>query len=316
MLRIPTLRDVIKARKVISRFLYKTPLVYSKSLSSLLGCDIYLKLENTLPTKAFKVRGMVYYVNAKEVKKGIVVASTGNFAQAAAYAANLVGKKAVIVMPQGVPTNKIETVKELGGEVVFYGKIFDESLEYAKNLAEKEGLEFVHSVNEPLLYEGVGTMHLEVLEDLPDVDLVINPIGGGSGAGSAVIVYKSADPKIKVIGVQAEGASSVYQSLKQGKIISTGIANTIAEGIATGRTYELAFTILNKRIDDVILVSDEEIINAVKLLFKKERIIAEPAGAASLAAAMKLKFSSKKKVVLMITGGNLSDQLANKLFND
>ncbi|MGC8609223.1 MAG: threonine ammonia-lyase, partial [Thermoplasmata archaeon] len=255
MLKKATLRDVIQAEKVISKFLPRTPLVYSRSISETLGNEVYFKLENTLPTRAFKVRGMVYYVNVKQVEKGIVVASTGNFAQAAAYSANLIGKKATIVMPQGVSENKVESVKRLGGDVIFHGKLFDESLEYAEKLARDQNLNFVHSVNEPALYPGVGTMHLEVLEDLPDVDVVINPIGGGSGAGSAVIVYKSADPGIKVIGVQAEGASSVYESLKQGKIVNTGKANTLAEGIATSKTYDLAFDIMNGKIDDVVKVS-------------------------------------------------------------
>jgi len=196
---------------------------------------------------------------------------------------------------------------------VFYGNVFDESLDYAIEYSKKHGLTFVHSANEPLLFAGVGTMHLEVLEDLPDVDAVINPIGGGSGACGAVIVYKAADPSIKVIGVQAEGASSVYNSLKSGKLVSTGRADTIAEGIATSRAYELPFEVLRGRIDDVILVSDDEIMHAIRALYD-ERILAEPAGAASLAAAMKIKDRLKgMKVVMMVTGGNVRTELLRKI---
>ncbi|RDD53636.1 MAG: threonine/serine dehydratase [Candidatus Korarchaeota archaeon NZ13-K] len=314
--RFPSLRDVFRAKRVISRFLPRTPLLHSKSLSSDLGFDVYLKYECVLPTRAFKVRGMVYYVNVMgdRIRKGIVVASTGNFAQAAAYAASLAGLRSVIVMPHGVPENKVEAVRALGGEVVFHGNVFDESLDYAIEYSKKHDMTFVHSANEPLLFAGVGTMHLEVLEDLPDVSVVLNPIGGGSGACGAVIVYKAADPSIRVIGVQAEGASSFHQSLRSGRLVSTGRADTIAEGLATSRAYELPFEILRGRIDDVILVSDGEMVRAIRELYRRERILAEPAGAASLAAAMRIRGALEgEKVVLMVTGCNLRTDLLREV---
>ncbi|PWV37135.1 MAG: pyridoxal-5'-phosphate-dependent protein subunit beta, partial [Desulfurococcaceae archaeon] len=164
-----------------------------------------------------------------------------------------------------------------------------------------------------LLYPGVATMHLENIEDLPDVDVIINPIGGGSGASGAVVVAKSVDPNIKVIGVQAEGAQSFYQSWLQKRLVSTGKADTIAEGIATSRAYELPFTILRDRIDDIVLVSDNEIIRAVKILAEVEGVIAEPAGAAALAAAAKLGSNlANKKVIVMVTGGNIDPEALAK----
>mgnify|MGYP001773540591 CR=1 FL=1 len=314
------LRDVYKAKKVVSKHLSRTPLFYSRKLSRVLGFNVYLKLENLQVTRAFKVRGGVFFVMNKEdeaKKRGLVAASTGNHALSVAYAANLVGAKAAIVMPHGVSKVKVDALKDLGAEIIFYGNVFDEALDYAMKLSLEKSMLFVHSVNEPLLYPGVGTMHLEVIEDLPDVDTVINPIGGGSGAASAVVVYKSIDPRIEVIGVQAEGAPSVYLSLKEGKITSTGYAKTIAEGLATSRTYEYSFDILKGKIDDVVLVSDEEILKAIKLLLDNVGQVAEPAGAASLAAALKLRDRLKdKNVVLMITGGNIESQLLESVIRN
>ncbi|MEM1629068.1 MAG: threonine/serine dehydratase [Desulfurococcaceae archaeon] len=315
-----SLRDVYLARRRIARFIRRTPLIYSKRFSKILGCDVYLKLENMQVTRAFKVRGGVNYVLSKEDearRHGLITASTGNHAQSIAYAGSLVGARVVIVMPHNVPEIKVNAVKELGAEIVFHGDIFDEALDYAMELSRKQGLLFVHSVNEPLLYPGVGTMHLEVVEDLPDVDIVINPIGGGSGASSAVVVYKTIDPGISVIGVQAEGAPSMYMSLMEKKPVSTGYAKTIAEGLAVSRTYEYPFNILRDRINDVVLVNDNEILRAVKLLVELEGQVTEPAGAASVAAAFKLKDRlQNKNVVLMITGGNIDPSLLRNLMSN
>ncbi|MEM3833067.1 MAG: threonine/serine dehydratase [Thermoprotei archaeon] len=314
---IPRLRDVYNARLLISKYLPRTPLFYSRKLSRELDFDVYLKLENVQPTRAFKVRGGVYYVmrmKDEAVKKGLITASTGNHAQSIAYAGGLVGAKVTIVMPNGVSRVKIAALKNLGAELIFHGNVFDEALDYAIKIAKERNMLFVHSINEPLLYAGVGTMHLEIIEDLPDVDIVINPIGGGSGASSAVIVYKSIDPSIKVIGVQAEGAPSVYLSLKQGKLVSTKSANTVAEGLATSRAYELPYSILKDKIDDVVLVSDDEMLKAIKVLLETTGQIAEPAGAAALAAAFKLKADLKnKKVAIIVSGGNIDLDLLKKI---
>jgi len=311
-----TLRDVYRARAVISKHIVRTPLRYSKRLSRLLGFDLYLKLENTQITRSFKVRGGLYYMALKAeeaVRRGVITASMGNHAQSIAYAASIYGARATIVMPHRVSRVKVEALRDLGAEVVFHGSIFEEAREYAEKLAEERGMLYVHPVNEPLLYPGVATMHLENIEDLPDVDVIINPIGGGSGATGAVVVAKSADPRIEVVGVQAEGAQSFYQSWRQGKLVSTGRAETIAEGLATARAYELPFSVLRDRIDDIVLVSDNEIIEAVKTLAEVEGVIAEPAGAAALAAAYKIKGRvSGKKVIVMVTGGNIDPALLAK----
>ena len=315
-----SLRDIYRARTLISKHIVRTPLRYSRRLSRILGLDIYLKLENTQITRSFKVRGGLHYMSIKADEassRGVITVSTGNHAQSIAYSASIYGAKATIVMPHNISRTKVEALRDLGAEIIFHGSIFEEAREYAEKLAEERGMLYIHPINEPLLYPGVATMHLENIEDLPDVNIIINPIGGGSGASGAVIVAKSADPSIKVIGVQAEGAPSFYLSWRQKRLISTGSANTIAEGLATARAYELPFGILGDRIDDVILVSDEEIIRAIKLLAELEGIIAEPAGAASLAAAYKIRDRIRGlKVIAMITGGNIDlEKLSSWLAN-
>lgn len=314
---IPTLRDVYKARKIISKYLPKTPLVYSKRLSRILNFDVYLKLENTLPTKSFKVRGGIYFTYVKKdeaISRGLITASMGNHAQSIAYAGKIFGTRVVIVMPHGITRTKVDALKDLDAEIVFHGKIFEEAREYAEKLAQEKNMLYVHAINEPLLYAGVATMHLENIEELPDLNVIINPIGGGSGASGAVIVTKAIDTKIKVIGVQAEGAQSFYLSWKTNTLVATGRANTIAEGLATSKAYELPFMILKDKIDNIVLVTDEEIKNAIKLLLEVEGIVAEPAGAAAMAAAYKLKEELKGlKVIVMVTGGNIDPKLLREI---
>jgi len=297
---------------VISKYVVRTPLRYSRRLSRLFGFDVYLKLENTQIMRSFKVRGGIHYMSVmgdEAIKRGVITASMGNHAQSVAYASLVFGARSTIVMPHGVSRVKVEALRDLGAEVIFHGKIFEEAREYAEKLAMDRGMLYIHPVNEILLYPGVATMHLENIEDLPDVDVVINPIGGGSGASGAVVVAKSVDPRIKVIGVQAEGAQSFYQSWLQKRLVSTGKADTIAEGIATSKAYELPFTILRDRIDNIVLVNDNEIIRAVKILAEVEGVIAEPAGAAALAAAVKLGSNlANKKVIVMVTGGNIDPE--------
>ncbi len=311
------LRDVLRAKKEISKYLSRTPLVYARNISELMNCDVYLKLENLQPTKAFKVRGGVYFAllrRGEAQKRGLVAASTGNHGQSIAYGGNLIGADVIIAMPHGVPEVKIKRVKDLGAKVIFHGEVYEEASDYAERLAKEKGMIFVHGVNEPLLYAGVGTMHLENLEDLPDVDVIINPIGGGSGAVGAVTVAKTMDSSIKVIGVQAEGAKSFYLSWKSGKLVSTGRADTIAEGLATSKAYELPFSILKDKLDDVVLVSDDEIRKAMKVLLEEEGQVAEPSGAAAMAAVTKMKENLRgKKVIAMITGGNVDPSMLKEV---
>jgi threonine dehydratase len=247
--------------------------------------------------------------------KGVITASTGNHAQSIAYAGGLFDIDVKVVMPENVPSLKIESTKELGAEIILKGQFFEQAREHAETLARENGYLFVHSINEPLLYEGVGTMHLEVIEELPNVDIVINPIGGGSGAGSACIVYKAINPKIKVIGVQAEGAPAMYESLKSGSIVSKEGVNTKAEGLASTRAYELPFRIFREKLDEIVLVSDEDLYEAVRVIFQTVKQVAELSGGAAVAAALKgmRDTARSKNVVLMLTGGNISQEMFSKI---
>ena len=279
-----------------------------------------MKLENLQPTRAFKVRGGVWYMakmREQAASRGVITASTGNHAQSIAYAGSLFGVNVHIVMPHGVPQMKTEAIEDLGAEVIFHGSYYEEAREYAERLASQRGFLHVHGINEPLLYEGVGTMHLEVFEELPDVDTVINPIGGGSGASAACIVYKSLDPRIKVIGVQAEGAPAFYRSWKKGSIMSTDGVKTAAEGLATSRAYELPLRILREKLNDIVLVSDQEMKQAVKAILHATGQVAELSGAASTAAAFKIKEQlAGSKVVLLVTGGNIEPEQLERILRE
>jgi threonine dehydratase len=315
----PQLKGVYAARKVVNRFLKPTPLFYSRQLSKSLRAQVYLKLENLQPTRAFKVRGGLNYMERRKdeaLRTGVITASTGNHAQSIAYAGSLFGVKVRIVMPKGVPELKARSVEELGAEIITHGSYYDESREYAEQLASEKNYLYVHASNEPLLHEGVATMHLETIEEQPDTEIVINPIGGGSGASGACIVYKTLNPSVQVIGVQAEMAPAFYQSWKKGAIMHANV-KTAAEGLATGQAYELPFKVLSNWLDDVILVSEEEMRQAVKTIFLTTGQIAELSGAASTAAAFKIKGRLEgKKVALLLTGGNIEPKLLASILQE
>jgi threonine dehydratase len=312
-IRIPTLAEIFAARLIVDKYLRRTPLVYAKRLSKELGFEAYLKLENLQPIGSFKIRGGINYVyrmREEAEKRGIVTASTGNHAQSIAYAGSLFGVETIIVMPNGISQVKVDAIKSLGAHVLMQGNYFEEAFQYATKLSNDKGHLLVHPIKEPLLYEGVGTMHLEVFEDLPEMDVEVHPIGGGSGAASACIVYKGLKPSITVIGVQAEGASAFYQSWKTGKLVSTGGVKTRAEGLAASMAYELPLSIMRGRLDDMVLVSDDEMARAIQTLLFTTGQVAEHAGAAATAAAFKIQDKLKgKKVVLPITGKNIQPEL-------
>ena len=305
-----TLEDVYEARKIVSKYLPKTPLLFSPLLSKKLGCEAYVKCDNTLPTGSFKVRGgvnLVSQLSSREKRQGVIAASTGNHAQSVAYAASLFGVKAVIGMPESSNPIKVEATRDCGAIVKFHGKDYDEARCWVEEEAKRKGYRYIHSANEPLLIAGVASSYLEILEELPDVDVVLVPIGAGTGAAGACIVAKAINPDIKVIGVQAEKAPAVYLSWKNKRLMETESADTFAEGLATRVAFKLTLDILNKMIDEVILVSEAEIKQAIVTLLETTHQLAEGAGAASTAAAFKLRKQLQgKKVALPLTGGNLT----------
>lgn len=307
VLNPPTLRDVMLARKVIYRYITPSPLMSYGGINDLVGTELYLKHENLLPTRSFKVRGATFLISRlsdKERKRGVIAASTGNFSQGVSYAARKMGITAKIVMPEHSNQEKINATKALGGDIVFHGSKFDDAREYAEELAEKHGYRYIHSANEPDLVAGVGTHTYEIVEQVPDIDTIIVPVGGGSGAAGAITSAKSFDRRIRVIGVQSENSPAAYLSWKEKKIVRAG-NNSFAEGVATGEGYEFTQEIMRKGLDDFILVSDDEIRDSMKIIFHATGMAVESASSSTLAAALKIgKEKLGKKVALVITGGN------------
>lgn len=287
----------------------RTPLHHYPLLSDRLGFEAYVKHENHQPIGAFKVRGGIYLMarlSADERERGVISASTGNHGQSIAYAARLFGARAVIVVPEGSNPAKVESMRALGAEVRFHGRDFDEARERVEELAEEEGYRYVHSANEPLLIAGVATYAFEILEDLPEIDALFVPLGGGSGAAGSSIVLKALKPGCRVIAAQSEAAPAGYLSWREGRIVEAEM-KTFAEGVATRTAYELTQEILRDRLDDFTLVSDDEIRRAIVLYLETTRNLAEGAGAVALAAARKLRDRFLgKKVALVLSGGNIS----------
>jgi threonine dehydratase len=309
MLHRPTFADVLRARRIVSRYLPRTPLLPSLPLSKLWGFQLYLKFENHQPIGAFKVRGglnLISSLGTGERARGVITASTGNHGQSIAYAARAFAVRAVIVMPEASNPDKVESMANLGAEVVFFGRDFEDARLKAEQMARDQGMYYVHPANDPLLIAGVGTYGLEILEDLPEVQTIIVPIGAGSGICGTAIVAKSIHPQIRVIGVQAANAPSVYLSWKERRMVETPFCDTFAEGLATRTAFELPLSIMRDLVDDIVLVSEDELKQAIVLLLEKVHTVVEGAGAASTAAAVKLKDSLQgQTVACVLSGGNL-----------
>ena len=313
---MPSLRDVIAARPHVYRCLRPTPLYPYSDLSELIGAKVWVKHENHLPVGAFKVRGglnLVAQLSEKERASGLFTASTGNHGQSIAYAARAHGVRATIAVPKGANPGKVAAMRGLGAEVAFHGADFDSAREWVMGIAAAQGGRFVGPTEE-LLIHGVGTYALEIIECLPEVDVIIVPVGAGSGVCATGIVAKTINPAIQVIGVQSAQAPAIQMSWASGKMVSAQM-NTAAEGLATRVPFENTQRIMRKYLDDFVLVEDAAIEDAILLLLEHTHNLAEGAGAAALAAAIKLKHRlAGKNVVLVMSGGNLSvDQLRRLL---
>lgn len=309
---MPSLRDVIAARPNVYRHLRPTPLYRYFGLSELIGANVWVKHENHLPVGAFKVRGglnLVARLSDKERASGLFTASTGNHGQSVAYAARAHGVRATIAVPEGANPGKVAAMRGLGAEVVFHGPDFDSAREWVAGIAAEQEGRFVGPTEE-LLIHGVGTYALEIIEDLPEVDAIVVPVGAGSGVCATSIVAKTIDPAIQVIGVQSAQAPAMQMSWASGKAVSADM-KTVAEGLATRVPFENTQRIMRKYLDDFVLVDDAAIEDAILLLLEHTHNLAEGAGAAALAAAIKLRHHlAGMNVVLVLSGGNLSlDQL-------
>jgi threonine dehydratase len=305
---IPTLHDIIAARPHVYRYLKPTPLYYYPGLSQLVGAEVWVKHENHQPIGAFKVRGglnLAAHLTNEERRAGLFTASTGNHGQSIAFAAKVHGIKATIAVPKGANPAKVAAMRSLGAEVVFHGPDFDTAREWIMAEAEGRHGRFVGPTEE-LLICGVGTYALEIVEDLPDVQTIIGPVGAGSGICGVSIVAKNINPKIEVIAAQSAQAPAMQLSWKSGELVTADM-NTFAEGVATRVPFANTQRIMRKYLDDFILVDDKEIKKAILLMVEHTRNLAEGAGAVALAAALQLKQRlAGKKVVLILSGGNLS----------
>jgi threonine dehydratase len=318
----PTLADCFAARARIRPHLPPTPLVAAPALSEHLGLDVRLKLETLQPIGAFKVRGGVNLVAAIEQgaeprPRGFITASTGNHGQSIAYAARLFGYPAVIYAPQDCNPYKAEAMRRLGAEVVLVGPDYDTAREAAERAARERGFRFIGPIEEPLV-AGVATASLEIFDEWPEVDAIVVPLGGGSGAAGACLAGKRIRPTLEVIAVQAAGAPAFYNSWKSGRPETTERVETFAEGLATRVAYDLALRLLHGTLDEVVLVSDAELERAMVDLLRHAHVLAESAGAASTAAASQSALRARlagKRVALMVSGANVTPETLRRVLD-
>ncbi len=308
-MHLPTFSDVLLASKQIRPYLHPTPLHSYPAVNELIGTSVYIKHENYQPVGAFKVRGgvnLVSQMSAEERQRGLIAASTGNHGQSVAFAGRLFGVPARIVVPEGANPGKVAAMQGMGAEVIAHGAKFDDARLHCEALAQEHGYRYVHSGDEPLLIAGVGTYTLEIYEEQPDIDVMIVPIGGGSGAAGACLAAHALRPGARVIGVQSEMAPAAYESWRSQQL--TSAANqTFAEGLATATAFALPQAILQRELDDFVLVRDEEIKQAMIWMIERAHTLAESAGAAALAAAYRLREElAGKRVAIVCSGGNVA----------
>ena len=306
---VPDLADVLAARQRIAPYLRPTPLYRYPALDAMTGAGLWVKHENHQPVGAFKVRGgvnLVSQLSADERRRGVIAASTGNHGQSVAYAADLFGVRAVICVPEQANPVKVESMRALGAEVVFRGRDFDEAREYCEQQAAQHGYRYVHSGDEPALIAGVATYTLEILQDRPDTEVIVVPVGGGSGAAGASLVAKAVRPSVEVIGVQSQAAPAAYRSWRAGTLVAD-TTSTFAEGLATRTAFELPQRILREWLDDFVLVSEDALKSATRLMIEMTRNLVEQAGAAALAAVLATpeRFAGRT-VAIVCSGGNIS----------
>ena len=311
------LQDFTTAREHLQKVLLPTHLIYSPIFSEESGNQIYIKPENLQKTGAFKIRGAYNKINKlteEEKKRGVIASSAGNHAQGVAYAAWELGIKAVIVMPKTTPLIKVQSTKKYGAEVVLYGDVYDDAYQKAKELEAQEGYVFVHPFDDIDVLEGQGTIALEILEEMPDAEVIVVPIGGGGLISGIAAAAKMIKPDIKIIGVEPSGAASATEALKKNKVVTLPEANTIADGTAVKRIGDLTFNCIKQYVDEVVTVDDYELTEAFLLLAEKHKIIAENSGILPLAALKKLS-ERGKKVVPVVSGGNIDVLMISSMIN-
>ncbi len=302
-----TLNDFEQATEIVHRVTAKTGLVYSEVFSEQCGNKVYLKPENMQKTGAYKIRGAYYKISTltdEERAKGLVTASAGNHAQGVAYAARAYGCRAIVVMPTTTPLMKVNRTKNLGAEVVLKGDVYDEAAEYAQKLAAEEGMTFIHPFDDPVVATGQGTIAMEIIQELPLVDVILVPVGGGGLSTGVSTLAKLLKPNVQVIGVEPAGANCLQESLKAGKVVTLPKVQTIADGTAVKTPGAAVFPYLQKNLDDVITVEDPELVVAYLDMVENHKMVVENSGLLTVAALKHLK-PEGKKVVSILSGGNM-----------
>ena len=302
-----TLEEFKTAREILSGVIRDTPLVYSDYFSKTTGNHVYLKPENMQLTGAYKIRGAYYktqILTEEQKSKGLITASAGNHAQGVAYAAQKSGLHATIVMPTNTPLVKVNNTKDYGAEVVLDGSGFDECYEVACKLAKEKGYTFIHPFNDPDVAVGQGTIAYEILQNLPDVDIILVPIGGGGLAAGVSTLAKLLNPNVKVYGVEPKGAAGMYESLKAGKVVTLPKVDTIADGVAVKTPGDVVFPLIQKNVDEVLVIDDNELVDAFLDMMEKHKMIVENAGLLTVAALSHLE-AKGKNVVSILSGGNM-----------
>lgn len=308
------LQDIRDARETIRNLVRRTPLVHSQFLSNFCDGEVYLKLENLQTTNSFKIRGALnkmLHLSAEEMKRGVVTASAGNHAQAVAIGAEKLKLSARIVIPRNTPKIKIDKIRKHNVELILHGDIYDEAEQKAIDLAKEDGLTYISPYNDRLVIAGQGTIGLEVHEDLPTVDTVIVPVGGGGLISGIGVAIKSIEPSVQIIGVQSEASPVMYESLKADKIVDVEMRESIADGLFGGiEKGSMTFGIVQEYVDDLLLVKEETIRKAIFLLWDKEKQVVEGAGATAIAPIIESKgLFMGKEIVAVISGGNIEDKL-------
>lgn len=310
--------DQIKsAKEKMKGIVVNTPLLYSSIFSTQSKNEVYMKCENLQVTGAYKIRGAFNKINAiseENKEKGVICSSAGNHAQGVAYAASLSKIHSTIVMPKTTPYLKVQATKDFGGNVVLAGSCYDDAYKHAQKMAKEEGAIFIHPFDDMDVILGQGTVALEILEEIPDIDIILCPIGGGGLISGIALYAKEVNPDIRIIGVQAEGANAMQRSFKAGKLQKLDSVNTMAEGIAVKKPGELTFNLVQQYVDDIITVSDNALVECFLTLSERHKLIAETSGVAALAALKKLSVKNKK-IATIISGGNMDMLTISSLIN-
>ncbi len=309
-------KEIEAARDRIQKVILRTPTIYSDTLSKLVGKEVFLKLENLQKTGSFKIRGAYNKLSqmpASTRKKGVVAASAGNHAQGVALASSILGIHSTIVMPEGVSLAKQMATQAYGGEIILFGQNTDEALDYAKKLA-KGGKPLIHPFDDEQIIAGQGTIGIEILEEVTGADAIVVPMGGGGLISGIATIVKKRRPEMKIIGVQSAHAPSAFYSVKKRKITEVKARPTLADGIAIQKVGEITFPIIQKGVDEIVTVQEDEIASAILLLMERTRIVAEGAGATPLAALLSKRSKIRsKKIVLIVSGGNIDFHLLDRI---